>query len=667
MIREAESKGSIFDLPARRFVLGDGRDLSVRVHGEAAATPLGPAAGPHSQLAQNVVLAWLAGGRAIELKTVQVLDELEIPRPCIDAATVGYNIEWSQELRLEQSLEEYVKASMLIEALRASGLVAIAPGFERTVLDVSVGYDLAGLESPRVQAFLRGMMDATDVVARLVRQIPDDLARYRDLEYPARIARTATLSTFHGCPPDEIERMAERLLEMGLSCTIKLNPTLLGEEELLGLLHGSLGYTDVEVPRRAFERDATWEQATGIFERLEGKAARLGLGVGVKLTNTLIVRNHRRVLPGAEEMYLSGPPLHVLAMHLVRRFRRHFGDRFPVSFSGGIDWSSFADAVSLGLAPITVCTDWLRPGGYGRAHRYFDELARRMDRVGARARGDFIIRARSQGLCALARLGLDAQAEAACARALDEGRDLREAAGEAAYARWVSEAALLNTEAYVETLSADPRYDRRHNDRGPKKIGTTLELFDCLTCDKCVPVCPNDALFKLAVPRTEIPIVRAARAGAGWSLRREGLARIEEKHQIACFADACNECGNCDVFCPEDGGPHLAKPCFFGSREAFDARPDRDGLFVQREADRDVVLARMDGLLYRLEIEGDRARFEGEGFRVTLDAHDPEGTIEGEARGEVDLARFRIIDALRRAVLAPGEINFVSCKEAVEA
>jgi putative selenate reductase len=148
MLREFDTRQEIFDLPARRFVLGETRhDLSVRLHGHTAATPFGPAAGPHTQLAQNIVLSWLAGGRFIELKTVQVIDRLTLPRPCIDMQTLGFNVEWSQELTLEQSLEEYVKASMLIRMLEASGRLKMAPGFGRTVFDMSVGYDLAGIRS----------------------------------------------------------------------------------------------------------------------------------------------------------------------------------------------------------------------------------------------------------------------------------------------------------------------------------------------------------------------------------------------------------------------------------------------------------------------------------------------------------------------------------------
>ena len=229
MLSELERKRSAFDLPAQRFVKAyPGRDLSIAVHHRRAATPFGPAAGPHTQMAQNIALAWLAGGRAIECKTVQVKDDIEVPRPCIDMETVGYNVEWSQELTVEQSLEEYVKGAMLIEMLKASGVGA---GLDETVFDMSVGYDLAGIRSAKVRGFLDGMMDAGKVVERLRAKIPDAYRRFRDLPFPTRISDTLTLSTFHGCPPGEIEAIVEHLVgEVGLDVTVKLNPTLLGRE-----------------------------------------------------------------------------------------------------------------------------------------------------------------------------------------------------------------------------------------------------------------------------------------------------------------------------------------------------------------------------------------------------------------------------------------------------
>ncbi|MEZ5342424.1 MAG: hypothetical protein R2706_13540 [Acidimicrobiales bacterium] len=79
-----------------------------------------------------------------------------INRPCIDMETIGFNTEWSQELRAPQSLEEYVKAWMLLDILRREPLTPFLgadPGPH--VFDLSVGYDLDGIKSEKVAAFMR--------------------------------------------------------------------------------------------------------------------------------------------------------------------------------------------------------------------------------------------------------------------------------------------------------------------------------------------------------------------------------------------------------------------------------------------------------------------------------------------------------------------------------
>ena len=683
MLREAERGGPIFDLSPRRFVLHPNqrstvptvkvrsskapevappdRDISIDLHGRVAATPLGPAAGPHTQLAQNIVLSFLAGGRTMELKTVQVKDELELPRPCIDARTVGYNVEWSQELKLEQSLEEYVKASMLLEILAASGHLALAPGFERTVFEASVGYDLEGVKSPRVQAFLAGLQDARPVIDRLRGQIPDEHARYRDLEFRADILGGVTLSTFHGCPPGEVERIAELLLQRGhFPVVLKLNPTLLGSADLRRLLHDEMGYHDIVVPEGAFTRDLGWDDALALVERTRQTAAARGRGMGIKLTNTLVVENRGGFLPATEkEAYLSGAPLHVLAIELTRRARKALGAEIPVSFSAGIDAHNFADAVALGLTPVTVCTDWLKSGGYGRAQRYFEELGKRMDAAFASTREDFILLYHDHARAALDRAGIEGKTRLACERALDRKSGMREAAGDR-FARWVAEAAALNTEAYADRVIKDPRYGAAQNGKPPKKLGKHLTLLDCVACDKCVPVCPNDANFTLVLPERSIERAYLDRTPSGWVKRDEGEITLGHDHQIANIADACNECGNCDVICPEEGGPYVVKPRFFLSEDAFMARPDLDGFWIRREGGEDHVVGRVSGARVEARFSGETTSFSGSGFSVTLDLESPEATIEGEATAPIDLGLLRIIDGLRRAVLDGPDSNFVN-------
>lgn len=662
IFREMDMRQCIFDLPARKFFASvGGRDLSATIHGVQTPVPFGPAAGPHTQLAPNIILSYLAGGRVIELKTVQVKDDLEIPRPCIDMATVGYNIEWSQELRVAESLEEYAKAALAIAIVAQSGITKIPQPLQSVLFEASVGYDLAGIQSPKVSQFLHRICDARSLLDELRGQIPTELRRYRDVDVSPRLASGVTLSTFHGCPPGEVEHIAKWIMhEYGLPTTIKLNPTLLGKVELRRILHDELGYRDIEVPDAAFDSDAKWDDVVAMISRLSGEANNLGLGFGVKLTNTLVVKNTRTFFPkNVPEAYLSGPPLHVLAVRLAAQTRQALGMHLPISFSAGIDWSNFADALALDLAPVTVCSDWLKPGGYGRSQRYFEELFRRMDASGATTRGDWVIRARGHGREALTNLHLDAATEMQCAKALDERLDLRGVAG-AAYDAWVREAARLNTTSYADAVLTGGRYDLAHHEKPPKKLGSKLHLFDCITCDKCIPVCPNDANFQLFTGHTEIPILKARREEGTWIFQRSGLLRVDEKHQIANFADHCNECGNCDVFCPEDGGPYRIKPRFFGSKTSFDSSR-LDGVYVERTSEREMALGRFEGIEWRVEARGDGILFEGPGFRVTFSEHDVEHTMAGESAAEIDLTWYGILNVLRRAALSPNDINWVSC------
>ncbi|TBW40040.1 glutamate synthase [Siculibacillus lacustris] len=661
MIRELAVKKAVYDLRRWNFFQADPAvDLSLDIHGRRAATPFGPAAGPHTQLAPNIVLAWLAGARVIELKTVQVIDDLDIARPCIDmgGGAVGWNIEWSQELGLVQSLEEYVKAAMLIEIARAEGL---APGLDATVFDMSVGYDLAGIRSPAVRAFLDGMKDARAIVEKLRAEIPDAHARLRDLAFPTALASSVTLSTFHGCPPQEIEAIAAHLMtEVGLDVVVKLNPTLLGKTDLEAILHDRLGFTDVEVPPETFETDATWAEVTGIVERLGALAERAGRRFGVKFTNTLLVRNVRDFFPaGTPVAYLSGRPLHVLAIELVRRFRDQFGDRFPVSFSAGIDAENFADAVALGLKPVSVCSDLLIGNGYAKGADYLAALVARMKGLGADDLEVFALKAFGAADEALAGLDLAPERAAACRAAL-AGGDPRAAAG-AAFGAWVSAALILNSRRHADRVLDDPRYRRDATVVPIESSGATLGLLDCEMCGHCVTVCPNAAVFRFDLPPEAIPLDRLVSGRYAVHIERVGELAVARRQQIGIFADLCNACGNCTVACPEIGAPHEVKPVFFGGRAAWDGQPNRDGLLIERIPEGLRILGRTAGDAVTVERRDDGSlRYAGEGFDLTFPSIDGLLDASGSTIGPVDLGRMRQMLALTDAVTAPKSLNWVS-------
>ena len=64
---EYQNHRSIFGIPEQQFYSPTNPNR-LTVFGESCATPVGPAAGPHTQLAQNIITSWLTGGRFIELK-----------------------------------------------------------------------------------------------------------------------------------------------------------------------------------------------------------------------------------------------------------------------------------------------------------------------------------------------------------------------------------------------------------------------------------------------------------------------------------------------------------------------------------------------------------------------------------------------------------------------
>ncbi|MGD2040144.1 MAG: putative selenate reductase subunit YgfK, partial [Anaerolineae bacterium] len=356
ILKELEENDSIFGIHRSLFFTPkeDSR-YSSEMFGHQLTTPIGPAAGPHTQLTQNILSAWLAGGRFIELKTVQIMDELEIPRPCIDMEDEGYNVEWSQELKLDQSAWEYVKAWVLLRVLRR------LLGFENlpfgTIFNMSVGYNLEGIQSAPMQRFMARMEDASAEITELQEVLRVQFPQFADLEIPSALVNSMTLSTMHGCPPDEIEAIARYMLEeRGLHTFVKLNPTLLGKETVMRILHDHLGYRGIDIPDSVFDHDLKYDRAVTMLKALKQVAAERGLTFGVKLSNTLAMANHRGALPG-DEMYMSGRALYPVTMNLFHKLTQEFDGDLNVSYSAGADALNVTTILACGARPITAASD----------------------------------------------------------------------------------------------------------------------------------------------------------------------------------------------------------------------------------------------------------------------------------------------------------------------
>lgn len=643
---EPDRQGNLFELPRRKWYLPPtgGPDLGVMFHDQHAGAPLGPAAGPHTQMAQNCLLSYVAGGRILELKTVQVNDRLTIARPCIDMTNVGYNVEWSQELLVEQSLREYVAGSMLIAMFRASRELSndLLKGPAGDVIyDVSVGYNLEGIRSDKIRRFLAGMRDATAEVNELRNQIPTHFAAARDLPFTSRLSNSITLSTFHGCPADEIEKITEFLIgECDFDVIVKMNPPTLGQEKLEHLLHEVMGYTELKVNPLAYGAAISFAESLQLCARLTQFAAQRQRRVGFKFSNTLEIVNERSFFPPAEKiMYLSGQPLHVIALALTDEFRRAVGPDVPISFSAGVDQHNFPLVVACGIVPVTVSSDLLRPGGYGRFPAYLERLAAEMTKVGANNLNEFILK----------RFGTEAEARQLEGPAASPERILRRAA-------------LLNTTIAAKMARDDLRYRAEKNRAVPKRIESHLATFDCITCDKCMPVCPNAANFTYPTPPVAFDYHDLIVSPAGrW---RNGAPRkfeIKEAMQIANYADFCNECGNCDTFCPEYGGPYIKKPGFYSSMESWEKAAPRDGFVVGT----DWIRGRIKGRTFELRLAGGQIQFADGTTTVTLsaDQHEVIAARLTHAAGNeqtVDMWAYHTLRHLYRGVLDRNRVNQIN-------
>lgn len=381
VFEEYAADQAIFGYPASHFFHKQS-DKTFSLFGETIETAVGPAAGPHTQLAQNILVSYLAGARFIELKTVQE-QEPPVAKPCIDAEDECFNTEWSSEYTVEKAYEEYIKAWVLLHVVEET-LELSKSGKRSFIFNMSAGYNLAGISSPRMDAYLNNMMDASQhpYFTRCLKEVDELIADGSFLKgtglearlsmlkglskrISGNICQSMTLSTMHGCPPDEIERICKYLLtEKKINIYVKLNPTLLTYQGVRSILD-STGFTYVQLSEEAFDHDLQYTDAIPMLTRLKKLANEQGRFFGVKLTNTLGSVNFKGKLPGGE-MYMSGRALFPLSINLAVKISAEFGGQMPISFSGGITEHNALDVFATGIRPITMATELLKPGGYAR-------------------------------------------------------------------------------------------------------------------------------------------------------------------------------------------------------------------------------------------------------------------------------------------------------------
>ncbi|MBO6150182.1 MAG: putative selenate reductase subunit YgfK [Clostridium sp.] len=379
MLQEYKS-GSVFGMhkcwkaDPEKYDILFGRKLESRI---------GPAAGPNTQLAQNIIASYYGGARFFELKTVQKMDGRELAaavnKPCIKAEDECYNCEWSTELTVQQAFDEYVKAYFALKVIAKEWGLGCPDGFQ---FNISVGYDLEGIKTEKVNSFIDNIRNAENTP--IFQECREWLLAHSDAfssvteedirAISPEVVNSATVSTLHGCPPQEIESIASYLItEKHLHTFVKCNPTLLGYEEARSILD-SMGYDYIQFTDFHFKDDLQYADAVPMLSRLQKLAAEQGLEFGVKITNTFPVDVKNHELP-SEEMYMSGKSLYPLSLTVARNLSRSFEGKLRISYSGGCDYFNIDKVIGTGIWPVTMATTLLKPGGYTRLVQMAQKLA----------------------------------------------------------------------------------------------------------------------------------------------------------------------------------------------------------------------------------------------------------------------------------------------------
>lgn len=455
-LKDYYTKGKIFEIEEKFFYKPGNESLEMNFNGEYLRTPIGPAAGPHTQLAQNILSAYITGSRFFELKTVQIIDGKQmqeiIKKPCIDARNVGYNVEWSTELSIEEAKSEYIKASVLLQVMAIELGISDIKDF---AFNISVGYDLQGIQSKKVSEFIDDMKEAkdTETFKECIVVLKNNIHEFKRFKsediskISSNITNLVTVSTLHGCKPEEIIDIGTHLItNKKINTFIKCNPTLLGYDYVREILD-NLGYDEVIIKREDFDSDLKYDKAVDIISELKQLGKENGVRVGIKLTNTLAVDNRRDVLPG-KTMYLSGKPLYAIALGIAAKFAESFEGNIPISLSGGIDKNNIVSVIRTGIAPVTFSTILLKPRGYINIK----------DIVGKLKNENF----------SFDRLDIDG----------------------------------------IKELAEAAKSDVNYKNKGDGRIlEDTLPCYDCfkINCGLCVDVCPNRANIKLYDDRFDAP------------------------------------------------------------------------------------------------------------------------------------------------------------------
>ena len=149
------------------------------------------------------------------------------------------------------------------------------------------------------------------------------------------------------------------------------------------------------------------------------------------------------------------------------------------------------------------------------------------------------------------------------------------------------------------------------------EVSAVEEASRCLYCDEicniCVSVCPNlaNVYYEIAPFKKKYPQINFE--NGDYKITSWDEFTVIQKYQIININDFCNECGNCDTFCPTSGAPYKVKPKFALSKESFDEI--NKGYLLEGNK----LIYKEDNELYELVLNADEILYSDKYFESTFD------------------------------------------------
>lgn len=582
IIKEFTIYGSIYGYPKQGFYKNQ-YPVDTQIRDKNIITPIGIAAGPHSQLAHNIVLSFLHGARTFELKLAQRPDDLEVLKYGRFKGNGTSGNGWNQTVDLGILKKEFINAYLLLKALESEEILGIEKGhtFYRTLFDLSVGVDLRGITSARMKNWMNRLVNGSECIGEALDQLPERFSFLKGRSISPFVANSVTLSVFHGCSVEEVESIACYLMEeFNLHLNVKMCPTLLPLPEVERFVYEEMGGGGWELDPTLFETESTFGAYVSLLRRLRKIANEKGLQFGVKISNAIVLK--RPIDREREQPIIPQPITFILSMFLLKHLRDHLGLNFPLSFSGGINQYNIAQIVSCGVFPTTVSTDLFRVGGYKRLAQQMKCLADSMVDVGARDIDSFI-RARAQNF----RLS-------------------------------VPQASAFNVDRVMAKILKTGKVGHAFSDATALPSDRKHVALTCEGCEFCLTVCPNNALFSFPLQNCEVNIVNyQVDQGVFIPVHEKILPR--QRRQVGVIDELCQAGGNCATYCHDNIRPSAVKPRFFVNKKRFYKHPDQeqDGYYF---ASFNALGGRIAGKEYLLsELPGETFAFKSKDVQMTFD------------------------------------------------